>query len=208
MAKIVVTTTAYRWYGDEACLWLCYDRLCPRHIVVAGRIGQRVMMDVETVSRVIAVIIAPTVLITSCSLLINGLLQRFENMSTRLRGMNLERVKYLREEDHHLTIARLRQISVQSPRMLWRLELLRNALVAAYIAIFISVISMFIIAAAVLATAAVAAIMALFLLLAGMGALLVSVAITTLEVWRAHLDVMFEVEDSAGLGREPASPAA
>ncbi len=165
-------------------------------------------MDVENVSRVIAVIIAPTVLITSCSLLINGLLQRFENMSTRLRGMNLERVNYLREEDHHLTAARLRQISVQSPRMLWRLKLLRNALVAAYIAIFISVISMFIIAAAVLTTAAVAAMMALLLLLAGMGALLVSVAIATLEVWRAHLDVIFEVEDSAGLGREPAPPAA
>ena len=46
-------------------------------------------MDIESVSRVIAVIIAPTVLITSCSLLINGLLQRLENRSTRLRGMNV-----------------------------------------------------------------------------------------------------------------------
>ena len=36
-----------------------------------------------------------------------------------------------------------------------------------------------------------------------MGALLISVAITTMEVWRAHLDVMYEMDDSAGLGREP-----
>jgi predicted membrane-bound spermidine synthase len=163
-------------------------------------------MHVDTVSRVIAVIIAPTVLITSCSLLINGLLQRFENMSTRLRGMNLERLRLLREDDHHLTEARLRQINVQAPRMLRRLGLLRNALLMAYLAIFISVVSMFIIAAAVLTTAAVAALFALLLLLAGMAALLISVAITTTEVWRAHLDVIFEMDDSARLGRDPLLP--
>jgi hypothetical protein len=160
-------------------------------------------MDTDTVSRVIAVIIAPTVLITSCSLLINGLLQRFENMSTRLRGMNLERLRLFREDDHHLTAARLRQINVQAPRMLRRLKLLRNALLMAYFATFISVISMFIIAAAVLTNASFVAILALFLLLTGMGALLISVAITTMEVWRAHLDVIYEMDDSAGLGRDP-----
>lgn len=163
-------------------------------------------MDIDNVSRVIAVIIAPTVLITSCSLLINGLLQRFENMSTRLRGMNLEWLHLFREDDHHLNDARLRQINVQAPRMQRRLKLLRNALLMAYLAIFISVLSMFIIAAAVLTTAPVAAILALLLLLAGMGALLISVAITTMEVWRAHLDVIYEMEDSAKLGREPTVP--
>ncbi len=93
------------------------------------------MTDIESVSRVIAVIVAPTVLITSCSLLINGLLQRFENMSTRLRGMNLERVRLLRDEAYHLNEARLRQIRVQSPQMLRRLKLLSDALLIAYVAI-------------------------------------------------------------------------
>ena len=57
-----------------------------------------------------------------------------------------------------------------------------------------------------LTTAPVAAILALLLLLAGMGARLVSVAITTLEVWRAHLAMIYQVEDRAGLAREPALP--
>ena len=92
-------------------------------------------MDVESVSRVIAVIVAPTVLITSCSLLINGLLQRFENMSTRLRGLNLERVRLLRGEAYHLNEARLHQIRVQSPQMLRRLKVLRDGLLIAYVAI-------------------------------------------------------------------------
>ena len=164
-------------------------------------------MDIDLVSRAIAVIIAPTVLITSCSLLINGLLQRFENMSTRLRGMSVERLRLLREASHHLTDARLRQIGVQAPRMLRRLRLLRNALLAAYLAIFVSVISMLVLAAAVLAGVPVAAALALLLLLAGTGALLVSVAIATAELWRAHLDVLYEVEDSAGLARAAAPPA-
>lgn len=164
-------------------------------------------MDISSVSRAIAVIIAPTVLITSCALLINGLLQRFENMSTRLRGMNLERLRHLREAGDRLTDARLRQIDVQEPRMLRRLRLLRNALVIAYLSIFISVISMLVLATAVLAEVAVAAALALVLLLAGTVALLVSVAITTMEVWRAHLDVLYEMEDSASIAREPPPPA-
>ena len=114
-------------------------------------------MDIDLVSRAIAVIIAPTVLITSCSLLINGLLQRFENMSTRLRGMSVERLRLLREARHHLTDARLRQIGVQAPRMLRRLRLLRNALLAAYLAIFVSVISLLVLATAMLAAVPVAA---------------------------------------------------
>ena len=156
-------------------------------------------MDIGGVSRAIGVIIAPTVLITSCALLINGLLQRFENMATRLRGMNLERLRLLGEAGQRLPEARLRQIDVQAPRMLRRLRLLRNALVLAYLAIFVGVISMLVLAAAVLADAALAAALALGLLLGGTVALLVSVAITTTEVWRAHLDVVYEMEDSAAI---------
>jgi hypothetical protein len=153
------------------------------------------------------VIIAPTVLITSCALLINGLLQRFENMSTRLRGMNLERLRHLREVGDRLTDARLRQIDVQEPRMLRRLKLLRNALVIAYLSIFISVISMLVLATAVLAEVPIAAALALVLLLIGTVALLISVAITTMEVWRAHLDVLYEMADSASIAREPPPPS-
>ncbi len=163
-------------------------------------------MDISGVSRAIGVIIAPTVLITSCALLINGLLHRFENMATRLRGMNMERLRLLREVGERLTDARLRQIDVQAPRMLRRLRLLRNALVLAYLSIFIGVISMLVLAAAVLAESASAAALALALLLGGTVALLVCVALATTEVWRAHVDVLYEMEDSAAIVRDAAPP--
>jgi hypothetical protein len=52
-------------------------------------------MTTEMIVRTISLILAPVVMITSCVLLLNGLLTRYEVISTRMRAMHRERLELL-----------------------------------------------------------------------------------------------------------------
>jgi hypothetical protein len=161
-------------------------------------------MNIESVVRTISLVIAPAVLITSCAILLGGLLQRYEALSTRMRAMNQERFELLRGvppagdsapgATARLTEERRQEIDAQLPRILGRHRMLRDAIVLLYLAILVFVLSMCLIALAVVTEAAVVAALTLIVFLVGTGLLLGATLFTVLEVYRSYREVAYEVE--------------
>jgi Protein of unknown function (DUF2721) len=169
-------------------------------------------MNIDTTIRTISLIVAPVVMITSCALFLNGLLQRYYAISSTMRMMHRERLDLLRATGKSVTSAlesmdgvtaeRLREIETQLPSMLLRHNLIRNAVLVVDIAILVFVLSMFIIAAANMTNSSWIAIVALCCFLAGMGVLLTGVAITTIEVYRSQRELTYEIQHGLSLGKE------
>jgi hypothetical protein len=161
-------------------------------------------MNIETVVRTISLVIAPAVLITSCAILLGGLLQRYEDLSARMRAMNQERFELLRGLPSdgrsapgaavRLTEERLQEIDAQLPRILRRHRMLRDAIVLLYLAILVFVLSMCLIALAVVTEAGVVAALTLIVFLVGTGLLLGATLFTVLEVFRSYREVAYEVD--------------
>jgi len=169
-------------------------------------------MDAATVVRTIGLIIAPVVMISSCALIVNGWLARYESISNRMRVMSQERLGLLRTPEGTLsrvhaesttsTTERLFEIDAQLPKLLRRHELLHNAVLTGYTAILVFVASMVVIAASAETNSVRTAIAALLLFLAGTLVLLLSVLIATIEVRRSHREVSYEVHRVLNLGEE------
>ncbi len=170
-------------------------------------------MNIDTVTRTISFVLAPVVMISSCAILLGGLLSRYESISARMRAMNKERFDLLRDTGQSLSASvaaadaddftreRLREIDTQLPQLLHRHKLVRNAVLYVYDAILILVASMLVIAAAVITQSGYVAFAALVVFLIGTGALLVGVLITTTEVRRSHHEVMYESQRVLDLGK-------
>ena len=168
-------------------------------------------MTIDSIIRTISLTLAPVVMITSCAILLNGLLTRYESVSARMREMHRERLELLHGlENTNNTIApssgfstlRIHEIEVQLPNLLRRHKLIHNAVLAENSAILLFVSSMFIIALAVLTNNILTATIALLAFLIGTGALLVGVIITTLELSRSQREVTYEIQDGLKLRKE------
>jgi hypothetical protein len=169
-------------------------------------------MTIETIIRTISLILAPTVMITSCMLFLNGLFTRYEHISARMRAMHRERLELLQtagtvgsraaEREAVLSVHRILEIERQLPKMLRRHKLVRNAVVTVGMAIVIFVLSMFIIALAALTNSSLTAEIALLAFLTGTGTLLVGVLFTTRELSRSHLEVVYEIQHGLSLKKE------
>ena len=168
-------------------------------------------MTIDAIIRTISLILAPVVMITSCAILLNGVLTRYESVSARMRGMHLERLELLQGLGNTtssvvpafgFSIRRIHEIEVQLPQLLQRHKMIHNAVLALNAAIVLFVISMFIIALAVLTNSAPIAIIALLTFLIGTGVLLVGVIITTLELSRSQREVAYEIQDGLKLRKE------
>ncbi len=168
-------------------------------------------MTIDTIFRTISLILAPVVMITSCTLFLNGLLTRYEAVSVRMRGMHRERLELLQglekatsggEPTIGFSAQRIREIEAQLPFILRRHKLIRNAVLCVNGAILIFVTSMFIIALAALTNSALVANIAFLAFLIGTGALLSGVIITTLELYRSQREVAYEIQDGLKLTKE------
>lgn len=169
-------------------------------------------MNIDTTIRTISLIVAPVVMVTSCALFLNGLLQRYYAISSTMRMMHRERLDLLRTRGKSvidalastdgITAERLREIETQLPSMLLRHNLIQNAVLFVDIAILVFVLSMFIIAAANMTNSSWMAVVALFCFLAGTGVLMIGVAITTIEVYRSQRELAYEIRHGLSLGKE------
>jgi uncharacterized protein DUF2721 len=168
-------------------------------------------MTIDAIIRTISLILAPVVMITSCAILLNGILTRYESVSARMRAMHRERLELLKGLGHTtssgmptvgFSTQRIHEIEVQLPQLLRRHKLIHNAVLAENASIVLFVISMFIIALAVLTTSTLIATAALLIFLIGTGALLVGVIITTLELSRSQREVAYEIQDGLKLRKE------
>ncbi len=169
-------------------------------------------MNIDTTIRTISLIVAPVVMVTSCALFLNGLLQRYHAISSTMRMMHRERLDLLRATGKSVTSAltsidgvtaeRLREIETQLPNMLLRHNLIQNAVLVVDIAILVFVLSMFVIAAANMTNSSWMAVVALFCFLAGTGVLMIGVAITTIEVYRSQRELAYEIRHGLSLGKD------
>lgn len=165
------------------------------------------MMDIETVTRTIQLILAPVVMVTACAILLTGLLSRYAAINDRLRVMARERFDLLAanrasQPADSLVAERLEEIDAQLPMLLRHHKLAHDSVLFVYYAVAAYIADMFVIAALVAASAVWASAVVLLLFLAGTGLLLVGVLLTAREVRTSHLALHYEVERVARLGQE------
>ncbi len=163
-------------------------------------------MNVETTTRIIQLILAPTVMITSCTLVLGGLLSRSAAVNDRLRAMARERLDILRAladtpNANQFTAERLQEIDAQVPELLRRHRWLLYSVLSVYIAILFFILSMIVIAVASVWDSAVLSSTVLLLFLGGTGALLIAVLISIAEVRSSHHAVEYEVKRVSQLGK-------
>jgi len=166
-------------------------------------------MNLAMVRDAINVIVAPVVMITSCAILLGGVLTRYAAINDRLRSMGHERFALIQSRADHpaagqapdpFTTERLGEISVQAPDLLRCHQIIRDSILALYLAILGFVASMFVIAAAALLHGGALATAALLVFLASTAALLAGVALVTVEVRGSHRALAYEIERIMRLG--------
>jgi len=168
-------------------------------------------MTIDTIVRTISLILAPVVMISSCSIFLNGLLTHYDSISARMRAMHHERLELLEALGNRssstgptlgFSTQRIHEIEVQLPSLLLRHKMIHNSVLVITATIAILVASMFIIAASALTNSTLLAILALFTFLIGTASLLAGVILTTLELSRSQREVDFEVQHGLSLKKE------
>jgi Protein of unknown function (DUF2721) len=167
-------------------------------------------VNVETITRAIQFILAPVVMVTSCAILVGGMLTLYVDLKGRLRALAKERLELLRGPDGSLDASliasdafkseRLREIDVQLPGLLRRHTLVHHGVLAIYLAVMVFVVSMLIIAVAVIPNSVALGIVALSVFLLGTAVMLVGVVLISLEVRTSNEAVRYEVERVMSLG--------
>lgn len=161
---------------------------------------EELFSSAETVSRTIQLILAPTVMVSACGLLVSGLSSRASFINDRLRNLNKERLDLLRSF-HNLPLSRerLNEIDFQLPEMCQRLKIAHNAILAVYSAILIFVFDMLLIAVAALTASVLTAILALGVFLIATATLGLAAFFTIREVRLSLRSILYEVDQVSAL---------
>ncbi|MDZ4769400.1 MAG: DUF2721 domain-containing protein [Chloroflexota bacterium] len=156
-------------------------------------------MTIEAITAVIQLIIAPVVMVSACSIFVNGLLTRYGALNDRMRLMAQERLHLCHDETGErrtsvtlLIENRLALIDYQLPMLLHRHAHLRDSIFLLYLAILIYVLVMFIIAAATSILWLQGTILLVFL--GGTACLFLSALLALLEIRTSNKMIRYEVE--------------
>jgi hypothetical protein len=153
-------------------------------------------MTVDTAAKTIQLILAPVVMVSACGILLTGMLNHYGNINDRIRRLTAERLQLsqLRPLEGHEALAgeRLVEIDHEVPMLITRHQQVHHAILLAFTAVAILVLSMFIIAATALSHSSAVGTVALFVFLGGTAALLGSAAFMALEVRSSHRTVSYE----------------
>lgn len=168
-------------------------------------------MTAQQIGQAISTILAPVVIVTSCAILIGGMLTLYGAANDRMRALARERLDLLRTAGGDLGSAartiddyaaeRLHQIDRQLPQLLRRHKRIHDAILVEYCAILLLVACMFAIAVAFATQSGLMANVALGLFLAAIAVMLAGVAIMAREIWHSHTTVAYEVERVLTIGR-------
>jgi hypothetical protein len=160
-------------------------------------------MTIDTITRIIQQILTPSVLATTCAIILGGMLSHYSAISDRLRILASEQRGLLRVTNQAastLDLERRQEIDRQAVELLQRHKMVRDAILAVYGAIAIFIGSMFIIAASVVAGSIWLATLALACFLIGTGALFFGIVWTFLELRISHRAVQYEMQRALELG--------
>ncbi len=167
----------------------------------------------------ISAMVAPVVLLTTGSLLTNGLLTVYSAVNDRMRDMTRERIEIRSGPEGELVgdisaigQERLAEIEAQLPMMLRRHHLVRNAILLIYVAIGMLGLSIIVIAVAVVQHSEDFGRAALGLVLAGTVIMLTGLVAAGMSMARSADAITYAVERTRRLGlggeREPGAVAA
>jgi small-conductance mechanosensitive channel len=164
----------------------------------------RDVMTIDELTRIIGAILAPAVMVTSCSIFTSALFNRYESMSARMRALHRERLDLLERAGQAGGASgqerrRIEEIERQLPGLLGRHRLVRNAILAVAVALLALVVGMLLIAAAALSHWLVVAGLALTAFLVGMAAFMAGAAISAAELWNSQREVAYEIEDGLAI---------
>ncbi len=143
-------------------------------------------MDPEMVTRTIQLIIAPVVMIPSCSILGSGLLAHYSALGERLRRMVRERVELDHETASGSISGLLEYINSQLLALFHRHQLVRTSLVGVLIAIVFFIADMFTIALSVISNSPGLSSAVLIVFLAGVASLLLGSLFAVFDVTLSH----------------------
>ena len=160
-------------------------------------------METQTIlsfspERIIELMLAPAIMISACGLLLLGINNKYSIVVNRIRLLNQEsrsiRKKIGSQEYSSDEDVRLEVIAKQIPRLMYRLKLVRNAVVSYATAVGLFVSTSLLLGVAYLTEAAGfnSIIMTAFLL--GMTSVLVGILFMGIETIKGYSIVEFEVE--------------
>ncbi len=164
-------------------------------------------MTVQVTTQIIQLILAPVVMITSCALVLGGLISRYAAINDRMRLMARERLELWRNPAGAVQVTedfrseRIQEIDMQVPDLLRRHQLLHHSVLTVYIAILLFVLCMFVIALAAVSDSAALATVVLIIFLCGTGGLLIAVSLAIVEVRASHRSVEYEIRHVSSLGK-------
>lgn len=170
-------------------------------------------MSAVTVAGTIQLILAPVVMVTSCALVLNGLLLRYASINDRMRAMAHERLDLVRAAGGERAAARmtadtftherLREIDHQLPDLLHRHKLVHDSLLTLYLSIVIFVATMFVIGVAATGRFSWAATGVLLMFLIGTGIFMLGLLLAVIEIRTSHLAVQYEIREVSRLDDTP-----
>ena len=157
-------------------------------------------MSATMVAQTIQLIIAPTVLLSVCTLVQNGILARYMAVGERMRSIDRERWRFIfSEPSDRMRVEGLNLLNQQIPGLIRRHKLLQDAAITVYAAILVLLLSMFAIALCVLLNSVWLAIGALLLFLGGAALLVVGVFFIVLEIRISHQAICYELQQISRL---------
>jgi Flp pilus assembly protein TadB len=163
-----------------------------------------VISSVAETAQILQLILAPVVMITTCSIMLGAMFGHYQAINDRLRAFARERLDLVLGDapPGRLMDERLEQIDDQLPSLLRRLQQSHDAVLLLFVAIAIFVASMLAIGAATVSGSPVVANSVLLLFLIGVVVLLLAVLNAAREVRTSHEAVRYEVNRIRALTRD------
>ncbi len=161
------------------------------------------MSSIEEVTKTINLIIAPVVTITTCAIMVNGLIPRYGSLGDRLRTVN-QGLSDLQETDlaHNRDKARrVQELEFLLRDLLRHHHFVHDALVLIYISILVFMLDILVIAIAVATNVNWLAQMALIVFLGGVAVLFAGMVLIAYELRSSHYSIQLEVHHTCRLCR-------
>ncbi|KAF3883990.1 MULTISPECIES: DUF2721 domain-containing protein [Nostocales] len=158
-------------------------------------------MSAETTARIIQTIIAPTVLITACAIILNGIIGQYNTIGSRLSSLAHERLELLQKNafEDFLGRERLQEIDIQLPTLGHRYRLLQYTALIIHASVMIFLLTMVAIAISVSLSSQWFASSAVILFFSGILVLILGLLLIAIEIRISHKAVCYEVKRISAL---------
>ena len=152
-------------------------------------------MDHETLVKTINLIIAPVVMITTCGIILNGIIARYTWLSDRIHSVHEEQLGLLELDlaQHRAKAEKLHHLEHLLPDLLKHHHQVHDVLVLVYLAILVFMLDMLVIAFAIANDSRWLQQLVVLVFLLGIGILLLGMALSAYELRTSHQFIQLEV---------------